>query len=157
MSSGTDFDEIGKSLRKYHTSLEATGQLNDDVRTTCPKSPTGEHKWKLDDEYWTEFCKYCGVAKFHEQLNVLAEKHKSEKEKKKQRCIEASMSPRPKGIIFKRCPTCNKILWKTVDCIRCGDTHFTSAGLPISYTLGLYCYYYTCSKCGYEWGWLVEK
>lgn len=152
-----NFDEVGKALKMYHEYLEAKGQLEDNIITRCPKSPIGEHVWKHDDAYYTDFCKYCGKAKFHEQLNVLAEKYKSEKEKKKQRCIYASTSPRPKGIIFKRCPTCNKILWKTVDCIRCGDTHFTSGGLPISYTPGLYCYYYTCPKCGYKQGMLIEK
>lgn len=156
MSSGTDFDEIGKALRKYHTSLEATGQLNDDVRTTCPKSPTGEHEWKLGDEYWTEFCKYCGVAKFHEQLGVLAGGYKKEKEREEARCRQASMSPRPKGLIFKRCPTCNTLLRRRIDCIRVGNTRFCGM-MPIDYIPGLFCKYYSCSKCGYEYGGLVEK
>ena len=46
----------------------------------CPKSPTGEHVWKHDDAYYSDFCEYCGIAKFHEHLKLLAEKYKSEKE-----------------------------------------------------------------------------
>lgn len=151
-----NFDEVGKALKMYHEYLEANRQLEDNIITVCPKSPTGEHKWEHDDAYYSDFCKYCGIAKFHEQLNVLAGGYKNEKEKQKHQCIEASMSPRPKGFIFKRCPNCNKRLKRRKDCIRSGNTRFGAWG-PIDYTPGLYCYYYTCPKCGYKHGMLIEK
>ena len=152
-----NFDEVGKVLKMCHEYLEANGQLEDNIITVCPKSPTGEHVWEHDDAYYSDFCKYCGTAKFFEQLNVLAGKYKNKKEKKKQRCIEASMSPRPKGFIFKRCPNCNELLGRTaIDTIRAGNTRFGAWG-PIDYTFGLYCYSYNCPKCGYKHGWLVEK
>ena len=77
----TNFDEVGKALKMYHEYLKANGQLEDDIITTCPKSPTGEHKWKHDDAYYSDFCEYCGTAKFHEQLNVLAGNYTNKKEK----------------------------------------------------------------------------
>ena len=75
------------------------------------------------------------------------------REQRIQKCEELSEVTKPRGLIFKRCPHCNKILEKTINYI----DHGHPIGNYVDYELGFYCYYYSCSDCGYRYGILKRE
>jgi hypothetical protein len=133
--------EEKEDKERRQMNLEATRQLV--ITTRCPDSPTEEHVWVSGDVDPSDFCKYCGASKFLKRLDVLAAKTTKNIEKRIQRCKDASTSPRPKGIIFKRCPFCKSRL--------------TMEEEIVDFSIGSAWLYYTCLNCEYVHGCFKEK